>query len=129
MSELTSWPHNSVKRMQIVYEPARRSETEHVLGARTRAISFHILTTSRTSVTSCGGLNHVFFSRIKVITAVRLKIAVSWVVAPCSLAGAYRHFRDTFFLPTSGGASTLQTLLNCYQTVNGSTPSNTQHPT
>jgi hypothetical protein len=64
--------------------------------------------------------------RFEVVTAVRIKMAVFWVVEPCSLVEVYRRFRD---VPTSGlialmmeAASTCETSVNFYQTTRRNIP-------
>jgi hypothetical protein len=46
----------------------------------------------------------------EVLTAVSMKIAVFWVVAPCSLVEVYQRFRDPCYLhyrPDDGGSKDL----------------------
>jgi hypothetical protein len=50
----------------------------------------------------------------EVLTAVRMKMAVFWVVAPCSLVEVYQHFRGTCCLHHQG--ITLKCPLTCWQT-------------
>jgi hypothetical protein len=39
--------------------------------------------------------NEVIHVRFQVLTAARMKMAVFWVVAPCSLVEVYRRFRGS----------------------------------
>jgi hypothetical protein len=48
-------------------------------------------------------------SGFEVLTAVSTKIAVFWVVAPCSLVEVYQRFRDTH-RPDDGGSKDLSSL-------------------
>jgi hypothetical protein len=51
----------------------------------------------------------------EVLTAVSMKIAVFWVVAPCSLVEVYQRFRGPIALMMEA-ARTSETLVNFYQT-------------
>jgi hypothetical protein len=53
--------------------------------------------------------------RFEVLTAVSMKIAVFWVVAPCSLVEVYQRFRGRIALMMEA-ARTSETLVNFYQT-------------
>jgi hypothetical protein len=50
----------------------------------------------------------------EVLTAVSMKIAVFWVVAPCSLVEVYQRFRAIALMMEA--ARTSETLVNFYQT-------------
>jgi hypothetical protein len=60
----------------------------------------------------------------EVLTAVRKKMAVFWVLAPCSLVEVYQRFRGPYCLRHQGDdfimmmevARTSETLVNFYQT-------------
>jgi hypothetical protein len=49
-------------------------------------------------------VKHVGF---QVLTAVSMKIAIFWVVAPCSLVEVYRRFRGAGHRPHDGGSKHL----------------------
>jgi hypothetical protein len=57
--------------------------------------------------------------QFQVLTAVSMKVAVFWVIAPCSLVEVYRHFRCACCLYLAlmmEVASTSEMLVNFYQT-------------
>jgi hypothetical protein len=51
-----------------------------------------------------------------------MKMAVFWVVAPCSLVEVYQRFRGTFWLHHQGAASTSEMSVNFYQTTRRNNP-------
>jgi hypothetical protein len=58
---------------------------------------------------------------VEVLLVARMKMAVFWVVAPCSLVEVYQHFRGPCCLHHQGAlmmeaASTSETSVNFYQT-------------
>jgi hypothetical protein len=56
---------------------------------------------------------HINEVRFEVLTAVSMKMAVFWVVAPCSLVEVYRRFRALMM----EAAGTSETLVYFYQTI------------
>jgi hypothetical protein len=64
--------------------------------------------------------------RYQVLTAASMKMAVFWVVAPCSLVDVNHRFRGTYCLYHHGdelqAASTSDTLVNFYQTTRRNNP-------
>jgi hypothetical protein len=61
---------------------------------------------------------YYFLVGFEVLTAVSMKIAVFWVVAPCSLVEFYQRFRGPCCVHHQGdeAARTSETLVNFYQT-------------
>jgi hypothetical protein len=59
--------------------------------------------------------------RFQVLTAASMKMAVNWVVGPCSLVEVYRHFRGAYTLMMKA-ASTSETSVNFYQTARRNNP-------
>jgi hypothetical protein len=62
-----------------------------------------------------------YFCTVVRLTAANMKMAVFWVVTPCSLVEVYQRFRGTCYLRHQGdgmmeAASTSETLVNFYQT-------------
>jgi hypothetical protein len=57
------------------------------------------------------GTKHIEYQKVgfEVLTAVSMKIAVFWVVAPCSLVEVYQRFRDPCCdeCPDDGGSKDL----------------------
>jgi hypothetical protein len=60
------------------------------------------------SVESYSGKSIKVSVRFQVLTAVSTKMAVFWVVKPCSLVEAYRHFKGVSCLHYQGGYSAKQ---------------------
>jgi hypothetical protein len=56
----------------------------------------------------------VFYPKVR--NRLRKKMAVFWVVAPCSLVEVYRRFRGASIIRVMEAASTSETLVNIYQT-------------
>jgi hypothetical protein len=63
----------------------------------------------------------------EVLTAASMKMAVLWVVAPCSLVDVYQHFRGPCCLHHQGPVRTSETLVNFYQTTRRYNPEDS-HP-
>jgi hypothetical protein len=51
----------------------------------------------------------------EVLAAANMKMAVFWIVAPCSLVEVYRRFRGTYNALMMEVARTSETLVNFYQ--------------
>jgi hypothetical protein len=86
------------------------------------------------SVTNTDGSSVNKNVTIKVLGGWILKMAVFWVVAPCSMVEVYRHFRGPFCLHHQGdgvmeAARTSETLVNFYQTTRRCNPKDSRFHT
>jgi hypothetical protein len=63
-------------------------------------------------------VNNILSARLEVLTAVITKMAVFWVVAPCSVVEVYQHFRSPCCLIAlmMEAVRTSETMVNLYQT-------------
>jgi hypothetical protein len=61
------------------------------------------------------------YVRFQVLTAASMKIAVFWIVAPCSLVEVYQRFRGAIAMMMEA-ASISKTSVNFYQTTRRSNP-------